>query len=161
VLLQHLFSEREFKILPVLTGSFINYIIDNKIPGEDERFNQFITTLKSIIEKKYSKVVYIASADLAHIGRKFDDKYDASPELPFLEKEDKQLIDKLANLDPDGFYKLIAEKNDSRKICGLSPIYSLLKISNPTTGQFQKYNQWNETETKSAVTFASLSFYNS
>ncbi|TAL66867.1 MAG: AmmeMemoRadiSam system protein B [Bacteroidetes bacterium] len=161
VLLQHLFADRDFKILPILTGSFFNYINENKNPGDDVKFSQFITNLKSIIEKNNKKAVFIASADLAHIGRKFDDKFDAEPELQQLEKEDKQLIEKLEGLDTDGFFSLISANGDSRKICGLSPIYTLLKIANPKKAQFLKYYQWNETETKSAVSFASLSFYNS
>ncbi len=159
VLLQHLFAERDFKILPVLTGSFYKYINDNKNPSTDNKFIQFIETLKSIIKRKNRKAVYIASADLAHIGRKFDDKFDAEPELPKLRLEDMQLIQKLENLDSDSFFKQIADCGDSRKICGLSPIYTLLKIASPSKSRFLKYNQWNETETKSAVTFASLSFY--
>jgi AmmeMemoRadiSam system protein B len=161
VLLQHLFAEREFKILPILTGSFNNYIVDKINPANDDKFIQFITTLKSIIEKKGRRVVYLASADFAHIGRKFDDNFDAEPELPQLEKEDLRLIEMLTNLDSDNFFKQIADCGDSRKICGLSPIYSLLKIASPLKSQFLKYNHWNEIETKSAVTFASLSFYNS
>ncbi|OGU88775.1 MAG: AmmeMemoRadiSam system protein B [Ignavibacteria bacterium RIFOXYA2_FULL_35_10] len=161
VLLQHIFADRDFKILPILTGSFFNYINEKTNPANDEKFVQFITTLKSIIERKSRKAVYIASADFAHIGRKFDDKFDADTELAQLEKEDMQLIRNLENLDSESFFKQIVDCGDSRKICGLSPIYSLLKIAAPTKSQFLKYNQWNEIETKSAVTFASMSFYQS
>ena len=161
VLLQHLFADREIKILPVLTGSFYNYINDEVIPGKDEKYNNFISSLKTVIMKKNEKAVFIASADLAHIGRKFDDKFDAEPILPQLKNEDLLLIEKLENIDPDGFFSLVSSNKDSRKICGLSPIYSLLKIVEPKTGHLLKYNQWNETETKSAVTFAGLAFYNS
>lgn len=159
VLLQHLFADRNFKILPILTGSFLNYINDKISPVQDDKFIQFIETLKSVIKAKNRKTVFIASADFAHIGRKFDDNFDAETELIQLENEDMQLINKLENIDSDGFFKLISDCGDSRKICGLSPIYTLMTIASPTKSQFLKYNQWNEIETKSAVTFASLAFY--
>ncbi|MBI5323775.1 MAG: AmmeMemoRadiSam system protein B [Ignavibacteriae bacterium] len=159
VILQHLFAENNFKILPVLTGSFFNVIKEGTNPGTDEKFLDFLSSMKKVIKRKNRKVVFIASADFAHIGRKFDDDFDAEPVLPQLEIEDKKLINKLENIDSDGFFNLVAEVGDSRKICGLSPIYTLLKAVNPAKGQFLMYNQWNEIETKSAVSFASLAFY--
>jgi predicted class III extradiol MEMO1 family dioxygenase len=77
-----------------------------------------------------------------------------------LKIEDQSLIDSLEVAEADNFFKKIADIGDSRKICGLSPIYSLLKLCQPKSGKLLQYKQWNEVETKSAVTIASMSFSN-
>ncbi len=159
VLLQHYFNGRDFKILPVLTGSFHDYMMNGSRPSEDKHFISFITALNESINSLGRKALFIASGDLAHIGRKFDDNFDASPQLERLKTEDKVLIELLEKCDFENFYKNIADKGDSNKICGLSPFYSLLYASKPGYAKFLKYHQWDETETKSAVSFASIAFY--
>ena len=77
VLLQHYFRNRSFRILPVLVGSFHNFIHDKTMPGSDGRLSEFISKLKGIIAEMGRKAVFIASADMAHIGRKFNDKFYA------------------------------------------------------------------------------------
>lgn len=159
VILKHLFGKRKFKILPVLCGSFHNFIRDNTLPNSEQKFVVFIDKLKQGIESLGRKAVFIASADFAHIGRKFGDNFDAAPMLDIVRNEDLDLINQLENCNQDAFFKLVTEAKDKRKICGLSPIYAMLHTVKPGKGHFLKYEQWNEIETKSAVSFASLSFY--
>jgi MEMO1 family protein len=159
VFLQHLFKDRDFTILPILTGSFYSYMQMKSNPVDDSRFNDFITKLHEIITKSGKKAVFIASADFAHVGRKFGDNFDAEPLLSQLNLEDFNLITKLARCSEDDFYGAILGVNDMRRICGLSPIYSLHKLFKPAKVSFLRYGQWNESETKSAVSFASLAYY--
>ncbi len=159
VMIQHLFGNIDYSILPILTGSFFDFILKNESPAKNKKFCQFTDKLREIIIGSGKKPIYIASGDLAHIGRKFDDNFDAEPELENLVKEDTELIDRLEELDSEGFYYCIAKVNDKRKICGLPPIYTLMHTFEPRTAKFLKYAQWNETEEGSAVSFASMAFY--
>ncbi len=164
VLLQYLYKNDNIKILPVLVGSFHEFLVKKKQPNKSHRFNHFITSLKTVIDRNYKKPLIIASGDLAHVGRKFQDNFDASTVLEQLKREDMQLIDRLSRKDSEGFFDLILNTNDKRKICGLSPFYTLLeyqKLYNDKVfkGEFLKYNQWNEIETRSAVTFTSIAYY--
>ncbi|MCX7735668.1 MAG: AmmeMemoRadiSam system protein B [Candidatus Kapabacteria bacterium] len=158
VILQYLFGDK-FKILPVLVGSFHNFIYSASLPKDDEHFNNLINYLKEAIEKTGKKTIFVASVDFAHIGRKFGDDFDAAPELEILKEEDKVLINHLIHFETDEFFKTVAKNKDQRKICGLSPIYSIMQMNKLKEGKFLEYSQWNETETKSAVSFASLAFY--
>ena len=158
VFLQYLFGNK-FKILPILVGSFHNFVQTDTLPKEDEHFQELIRKVKDVVIQSGKKTVYIASVDFAHIGRKFGDDFDASPELEILREEDKMLINHLVNFEADEFFKTVAKNNDRRKICGLSPIYSVLKMNKFRESKFLEYNQWDETETKSAVSFASIAFY--
>ena len=165
VLLQYLFKNREFTILPVLTGSLQGNIISKTQPNKENKFYHFINALKNAIKNQNKKAFFIASADLAHIGRKFQDNFDAEPILPQLKLEDELLIDHLLKCDSEAFFNTIANDNDKRKICGLAPIYTLLesqKTDNgevPYKGKLLKYHQWNEVETRSAVSFTSIAYY--
>lgn len=158
VFLQYLFGEK-FKILPILVGSFHTFVQTDTLPKDDDHFNELINSLKEVITLSKKKTIFIASVDFAHIGRKFGDDFDALPELDILKEEDRILINHLINFDPDNFFKTVSKDKDRRKICGLSPIYSLMQLNKSSESKFLEYEQWNEIETKSAVSFASLAFY--
>lgn len=159
VFLQHLFPNKNIKILPILTGSFYNYFNKGINPDSDLRFNEFIDALNSTINLTGRKVIFLSSGDLAHMGRKFEDDFDAEPILDKIRNDDKELIEDLENININSFYNKISSNFDSRKICGLSPFYSTLKTANPSKGDFLEYGQWNERETRSAVSFCSMAFY--
>jgi AmmeMemoRadiSam system protein B len=159
VLCQRYFRSREFKILPILAGSFHDYMAAGNKPSNDMKFVEFIDKLKHIIESQNKKAIFIASADFAHVGRKFQDNFDAEKILDVLEIEDKILIESLEKCDADEFFFTISTVKDKNKICGISPIYTLLNLIKPKYGKILSYYQWDETETKSAVSFASIAFY--
>jgi len=103
--------------------------------------------------------------DFAHVGKKFQDNFEAELILDQINNEDQELINELEKCSAEGFFDSIANVNDKRRICGLSPIYSLLQSQMNDNGKTQyqgkllKYNQWNEVETASAVSFASIAYY--
>lgn len=165
VILQYLFKGRNFSILPILVGSFNNFILKGKQPNKSDRFYDFLGNLRKAVASSGKNPLYIAGADFAHIGRKFQDNFDAEPVLSQLKIEDEVLINHITASDSEAFFDTIAKANDKRKICGLSPIYALLESQRAEKGSIQhkgkllKYNQWNEIETRSAVSFASIAFY--
>jgi hypothetical protein len=59
--------------------------------------------------------------------------------------------------DADGFFEAVARDGDRRRICGLSPIYSLLRMLGPgAAGALRRYAQWPDPQ--GTVTFASVVF---
>jgi AmmeMemoRadiSam system protein B len=159
ILLKYYFQNKNFKIIPILVGSFFEFIEQKKSPKDFERFRLFLEGLNQTIEKLGRKAVYIASVDFSHIGRKFGDDFDAETKLHEVNNSDSILIDYLEKSDSEAFFNKIMTDCDKWKVCGTSPIYSMLNLKNFSKGKFLKYNQWNETATKSAVTFASIAYY--
>lgn len=159
ILLQYLIGHNNFTVLPILTGSLTSFFILNKFPNEDYVISSFTKNLNNIINNTSKKPIFIASADLAHIGRKFGDKFDAETQLEQLQKEDLEMIRFIEAGSSNGFYEYIKSKNDNRKVCGLSPIYFLMETVKPSYSKLIKYNYWNEKETKSAVSIASIALY--
>jgi predicted class III extradiol MEMO1 family dioxygenase len=96
---------------------------------------------------------------LAHVGREFGDREPVTENfLKWVESEDHKLIERLAALDAPGLFHEVAKDQDKRKICGFSPLYSLIHLLGGTTGEHLKYSQAFTPETGSAVTFTSMIF---
>ncbi|MFW5701636.1 MAG: AmmeMemoRadiSam system protein B, partial [Bacteroidota bacterium] len=158
-LIRHVFPNKEIKILPVLVGGFYPQIHQGNSPGNDPRFVEFIENLGGAIDKLGRKPLYIASGDFGHIGRKFEDDYDAESKLDELREADFEMIDLLNACDAEGFFARVQREGDPWKICGAAPFYALLRIAGPERGELLRYAQWNERETLSAVSFASIAYY--
>jgi AmmeMemoRadiSam system protein B len=160
VFLQYLFGERkDFQIIPILCSSYHEIVEDDKLPIEVPAISDFISILKDVIIQSGKSVCFIASADLSHLGKRFgDDLSISSGLLSLVEAKDLKMLEHVENLDADAFFASVKDDDDDRKICGLSPIYTMLKVMNADKGQLLKYNQATEYDSDSVVSFASLSF---
>ncbi len=157
--LQHCFGHRPFTILPILVSSFQPFVEQGLRPHATERFSRFIDALQRALARTVRKAAFIASADMAHIGRKFGDDFDAEPLLDELRREDQAIVQTLLQGDSDAFFDHIAAVGDRRRICGLPPVYSMLATRPVQRGVLLDYQQWNERERGSAVSYASLAMY--
>jgi len=93
------------------------------------------------------------------VGAQFGDREPITDEfLKWVEAEDQRLIDRLTARDALGFFKEIAKDQDKRRICGFSPLYSLIHLLDGSQGKHLKYSQAFTPETGSAVTFTSMVF---
>lgn len=158
VLIQHYFKNKNIKILPVLVGSFHEYMMNGSTP--EEHIKEFMDALKESLSEHNKKAVIISSVDFAHIGRKFGDNFDADEKLDELVKIDRNLIDSLVQNQHEQFFDKIKIDNDRWKVCGTAPMYSMLQLQNSLKGELLQYGQWYEQPTKSAVSFASIAYYN-
>jgi len=82
----------------------------------------------------------------------------SSASLQSLASEDRKMLSYVEGMDADGFYRFIQREKDSRKICGLPPIYTLLKVMSAKEGKLLNYQQSLEPNGSSVVTFASMAF---
>jgi hypothetical protein len=161
VFLRYLFPELDsLKIVPVLTGSFHEPIERGISPMDLKPIRQFIDTTKEAVSSLGREVCCVASADLAHMGLQFGDREGVSEYgLRVISQQDHEMLEYVEQMDGEGFFGSISRERDQRKICGLPPIYSMLKILEAKEGKLLKYDQAFTAETQSVVTFASLAFY--
>ncbi len=160
ILLQYILKGMDFKILPILTGSLFNEISNKNLPENIEVYQNQIFALKDAISESGKNVLYLASGDLAHIGQRFNDDFEANTQFETLENEDYILINHLTNINKNEFFNTIAKNNDKRRICGLSPFYALLSLIDPNSAKSLEYNIWDDNATKSAVSFCSIAYFN-
>ncbi len=160
VFLQHILKEKNFKIIPVLCNSFHQFIGNGSSPFEDKKISTFLTELKKIINSYGDSVVVIAGVDLAHVGPKFGDKDQVDEKtLSWIRNRDAISLEYTEKIDAEGFYRSVEEEKDKRKICGLSSIYSMLKVTDASYGTILDYDNALEEDTGSVVTFASAGYY--
>lgn len=159
--LQYLLNgKREFRIVPILCNSFYRLIEQGKSPNEDERIELFLSSVRDIVSELGERAFIIAGADMAHVGPKFGDLEAVSDgTLNLIKERDLFSLERCENLDAEGFYRSVEQEKDWRKICGLSPIYSLLRTACVSRGKILDYDQALEPDTGSVVSFASAAFY--
>jgi hypothetical protein len=151
--------ERPFKIVPILVSSFHSMVASKTLPERTPPVAIFFGALKSLVEKERREVCFVAGVDLAHVGRQFGDGEPMTEDfLKWVEAEDHRLLERLAARDAPGFFHEIAKDQDKRRVCGFSPLYSLIHLLKDGKGQQLRYSQALTPETASAVTFTSMVF---
>jgi AmmeMemoRadiSam system protein B len=140
VWLHHYLGGRDCPVVPVLCGSFFEYINGELEPDEDEGFAAAVGYLGEVMARRRTLVV--AAADLAHVGPAFGDPSPVDPAgRAALAAQDARSIAAICKGDADGFFRLSRSELDRRKICGLSPIYLALKLLGPSAGRSVGYAQ--------------------
>lgn len=152
VLLQSKFPNKQIKILPILCGTSL--LDTNNI----ESNNKFIQALNTSLITQNKKAVFIASADLAHIGIKHNSPITATDNRTALETADRELINTITTLKAEHFAGMIKSDYAKWQICGAAPIVALLKANNFANSTLEYYGQWYEHYYDSLVSFATISF---
>jgi MEMO1 family protein len=152
-------NEKPFQIVPILVSSFHSMVMSQTPPEKHTPVGDFLRALRELAAMQNRQVCFVAGVDLAHVGRQFGDHDPVTEEfLKWVESEDQQLVNRLAALDAPGFFNEIAKDRDKRRICGFSPLYSLIHLLDGGRGKALKYSQAFTPETGSAVTFTSMIF---
>ncbi len=158
LLLQYIFNNPEITIVPILVGSFHEFIFNNTFPIDNANIKEFLEKSRTIIFERYKNPLFVASVDFTHFGRKFHDPYDGMEHFQSIKEHDSKLIEHISKCNPNGFFQEVSKVKDKFKICGLSPIYTLLTLVRPSKGHFLMYDYWDDAQNKSVVTFASFCF---
>jgi hypothetical protein len=95
---------------------------------------------------------------LAHVGPRFGDEHPISEDfLKLLESDDRRMLKSVEAVDADGFFANIRADGDRRKICGLSPIHTMLSVMDAREGRLLKYQYF--PDPAGTVSFASMAFH--
>ncbi|MBI4377337.1 MAG: AmmeMemoRadiSam system protein B [Elusimicrobia bacterium] len=128
--LKHLWRERAPAWVPILCSSFERFSPD-KAPSSTETVDKALSRVGEMLAEraKRQRVMVLAGIDLAHVGPKFGDDLELTPELGRkLEAEDRATLDHALKLEADAFYLSAINDGHWRKICGLSALYTSLRL---------------------------------
>jgi len=158
VMLQHVVGPRRpFAILPVLASYLHESLGRGGEPEADPRIPRFLDALRETMAASSRRVCLVAGVDLAHVGPRFGDREpNSAASLARVERDDRAMLESVVGVDPRGFYAGIAADHDARRICGLSPIYTLLRLLPETPGRLVRYTQWPDPQ--GAVTFCAVTY---
>ncbi len=155
-LIQFLMAGRDYEILPILTGSMHEYVEGERAMDDDE-LNRLVSDLRRVLDQCGRPWCVIAGADLAHIGLQFGDAGVDPSFLASSRKKDQELLEQIRRVDRERFFSAVRDERDSRRICGLAPIYFQLALLSETRGEIISYDQWSDGA--SSVSFAGVVFY--
>jgi AmmeMemoRadiSam system protein B len=158
VMLQHIVGPRRpFAILPVLASYLHRSLGSDGDPEADGRVPRFVDALRETMAASSRRVCLVAGVDLAHVGPRFGDPApNTEASLAGVEREDRAMLESVVGVDARGFYAGIAADQDARRICGLSPIYTLLRLLPDAPGRLVRYTQWPDPQ--GAVTFCAVAY---
>jgi AmmeMemoRadiSam system protein B len=154
--IQYFLGERQIQILPILVGAIEDSMWDSV---EKKRIDAAIEGLREVLEASQTPYLVLSAVDLAHIGLQFGEEPVDEFRLLISRRKDEMLLGYMERVDPEGFFSLIREEKNERKVCGFSPLYVQLRLLQGCKGRIVKYEQW--TDCMSSVSFASGIFYES
>lgn len=158
VFLQYLYAgRRTIRLVPILCGTLSDFVLTGKSPADDPVVRRFITGLQETIAAAPERVCLVGGVDLAHLGPRFGDPQPLTgAHLRRAARDDEAMLQAVTAGDAEGFFRFVQRERDRRRICGLSPIYILLKVLEGAKGQLLRYSQWPDPQ--GTVTFASVTF---
>jgi hypothetical protein len=160
VFLKHLCGARPMRIVPVLAGLGVQQATGED-PVGDARVTSFLDAVRRLVEARPGRVVVVAGADLAHVGPRFGDPeaYDAGQRAA-LEKADRGSLECATALDAGAFWRDVAADLERRRVCGLAPIWSLLRtVGGGASGRVLHYEQTVDEHDGSIVSHAAVGYY--
>jgi hypothetical protein len=157
VFLRYLFAgRRDFTVVPIL-ASFAHEALARGQGPEQDGVRRFLDGLTEVIAASGRRVALIAGADLAHVGPRFGDPTPVTAaDRERIEQEDRAMLDAVAAGDARAFFESVARDGDRRRICGLSPIYAVLRVLGQRPGVLRHYGQWPDPQ--GVVSYASVVF---
>jgi MEMO1 family protein len=158
VFLRYLFhGRRDVKIVPILTSFAHEAMLRGEAPEDEPTIMGFFEALADVAHASGRRVAFVAGADLAHVGPRFGDPDPVSAgALAQIGREDRAMLETVEEGDAKAFFASIAAERDRRRICGFSPIWSLLHMLPGRRGTLRHYGQWPDPQ--AVVTYASVVF---
>jgi len=132
VWLHHLAGRRPIEVVPILVGGFHSYITNGHQPWHDPLPESVIATLRAATAGR--RAVVVASGDLAHVGPAFGGAPLDDTARRALRVADQELIGHMAAGDADGFFRAIHRVRDRNNVCGVAPIYLMLRLLGAVEG---------------------------
>jgi MEMO1 family protein len=141
-------------------------------PRDDPATEGFIQALAETVAEDGRRVCYIAGADFAHVGPQFGDPAPVDRRFAdHVRTGDLAMLEHAAAADADGFYRQVVQEptgpgmagesmavGGPRRICGLAPMYALLRLVEGSTGTILHYDQWIDRGGAGSVTYGCVVF---
>ncbi len=139
--LDHLAGGRPLTILPVLCSSFEPWC-GRASPSQLGAVESFIAALREAIAEAGRPVMVVGGVDLSHVGPRFGDAEAVGPGLAAAARaDDLAALDQVVAGDAEGFWRAVMADGNRRRVCGLSAIYTVLRLLAPIRGHLLAYNQ--------------------
>lgn len=160
VFLKHLLGARPARIVPILCG--LGEAQSRRIdPRRLDASESFLAALAELCERLRSRILIVSGADMAHVGPRFGDARALDQDQrQALEARDLASIACATGGDASAFFDDVSSDLSTRRVCGLGPIYTLLRaLPGEVHGELLHYAQHIDPTEGSIVSHAGLGFY--
>lgn len=159
VFLKHLLGARTIRLVPILCGLGESQG-RRRDPREDASAESFLQALAQVVADLGPRALVVAGADLAHVGPRFGDPRALEvAERDALATRDGASVRYAVDRDAGGFYAHTVEDLHSRRVCGVGPVYTLLRaLGAGAPGELLHYEQCVDPDEGSIVSHASILF---
>jgi AmmeMemoRadiSam system protein B len=146
----------QVRIVPLLCSFGVE-----EIERQEDTLVSMVQALKETFDGYGQPVCLLASVDLAHIGPRYGDPFHPhAGTVREHQDADRHLCQTMATVDAEAFSDVLMRERNSRRICGLPPLYVLLKtLQGNAEGSLLHYDHTEVDSDHSFVTFASMAFY--
>ncbi|HET6368032.1 MAG TPA: AmmeMemoRadiSam system protein B [Pseudomonadales bacterium] len=157
VMLRWALGDRPFTMVPLLASFLHEAVWTGKGAEADGRVPRFLGALAETLAASPRRVCVVGGVDLAHVGPRFGDAEPNTPAfLAEVERQDRAMLETVIAADAPAFFASVAADGDARRICGLSPIYTFLRVLPGAPGRLLRYRQWPDPE--GTVSFCAAAF---
>jgi AmmeMemoRadiSam system protein B len=144
------------RIVPILCSFGVE-----EIEQRLDAISEMAVSLRETLDSYQESVCLLSSVDLAHIGPRYGDQF--RPHAGTIRENrdaDHQLLEIMATADAESFASILVRQRNSRRICGLPPLFLMLKaLERSVEGELLRYDYTEVDGEGSFVTFASMAFY--
>jgi AmmeMemoRadiSam system protein B len=138
VWLHHMRGGAPCDLVPILCGSFHRYTQEGEDAALDTHLSQALRTLRDAIQGRRTLVV--AAADLAHVGPAFGGPPLNADGRAELQAADEALLAQVCAGSAEGFMDEVRRVEDRYNVCGIPPIYLMLRLLEPARGSLVAYD---------------------
>ncbi len=144
------------RIVPILCSFGVE-----ELKQHSEPILSMVHSLRETLDRYPQPVCLLSSVDLAHIGPRYGDPFRPHAGTVRENKDaDHDLLELMATVDAEGFANTLVSQQNRRRICGLPPLYVMLKtLEGSAEGELLRYDHTEVDNERSFVTFASMAFY--
>jgi AmmeMemoRadiSam system protein B len=157
LIMSQLYLEKGFDYFPILVDSLqeMMYLSESE---QAKRLGKLCNVLRNLIEEypNPEEILVLVSGDLAHVGPRFGDAYDANEQRDAILAFDQEFLEVVANLDFEKLLSLYKTKHDMFNHCGFPPALVALKLLSSKFSQegvILGREQWYEEEDQSMVSY--------
>ena len=137
VWLHHMRDGAPCDLVPVLCGSFGRFLQGEASPQHAPEIASVVNALRDATKGR--QVMFVAAADLAHVGPAFGGGPVDFAGRARVQAADDELVARTCAGDAEGVFRSIKSNAGRFNVCGLAPIYLVLRAMAPASGERVAY----------------------
>lgn len=159
ICLQHLFGANAFKLVPFLCHDPCGPTGMRPYDGRGVDLRDFANALSSVTAEHDGDTLFVAGADLSHVGAQFGDTCRLDEAfLESVETRDRAALARLEASEPERFVEVLAHDGNATRVCSAGCMFVVAHVLQDATPMLLQYHQAFDEEQQICVSCAAMTF---